>query len=53
MALDLVARDRAIICVPVAARSLWYLHRLSPSLVSQVSKLVARRVEHRLIAARE
>ncbi|HQF95827.1 MAG TPA: SDR family NAD(P)-dependent oxidoreductase [Microthrixaceae bacterium] len=49
LALDRIARDQAIICVPVAAKSLWYLHRLSPSLVARVSKLIAQRVDHHLL----
>lgn len=46
LALDAVARNRAIIAVPARARALWYLHRISPSLVGRLSRSIAGRVDH-------
>lgn len=48
-ALRLVARNRAIIVVPRSATAFWYLQRLSPAAVGQVSRTLARRVERTLI----
>jgi NAD(P)-dependent dehydrogenase (short-subunit alcohol dehydrogenase family) len=48
-ALDQISRDKAIVTVPRAAASLWYLHRLSPALVDRLNRSVARRVERRLV----
>jgi NAD(P)-dependent dehydrogenase (short-subunit alcohol dehydrogenase family) len=48
LALKGVARDRAIIAVPASARTLWYLHRLSPALVGRISSALARRVDREL-----
>jgi short-subunit dehydrogenase len=48
-ALDQVARNRAIVVVPRAARSLWFLHRVSPALVDRINRTVARRVARRLV----
>lgn len=53
LALDRVARDRAIIAVPASARTLWYLHRLSPSLVGRISASIARRVDRELVRSQE
>lgn len=52
LALDGVERNRAIIAVPASARSLWYLHRLSPSLVGRISRQLARRVDRELVSHR-
>lgn len=49
LALDRVERNQAIIAVPVQARSLWLLHRLSPALVGRLSRTIARRVERSLV----
>jgi short-subunit dehydrogenase len=46
-------RKRAIIAVPARARTLWYLHRLSPVLVDHLTGSVARRVDRHLRARRE
>jgi len=40
-----VARNRSIIVVPRMAKSLWYLQRLSPSVVDTLGCVIARRVE--------
>jgi NAD(P)-dependent dehydrogenase (short-subunit alcohol dehydrogenase family) len=53
LALDGVARDRAIIAVPTSARTLWYLHRMSPSLMGRVSDSIARRVDRDLLHGSE
>lgn len=45
LALRGVERDRAIIAVPARARTLWYLHRLSPALVGRISSALARRLD--------
>lgn len=47
-----VARNRSIIVVPRAAKSLWYLQRLSPSIVDSLDRVIARRVDHHLIRPR-
>jgi NAD(P)-dependent dehydrogenase (short-subunit alcohol dehydrogenase family) len=49
LALDGVAHNRAIIVVPATARTLWYLHRMSPSLVGRISGSIARRVNRELL----
>jgi NAD(P)-dependent dehydrogenase (short-subunit alcohol dehydrogenase family) len=49
LALRDVARDRAIIVVPATARTLWYLHRVSPALVGRISSSLARRVDRDLL----
>ena len=49
LALRAVARDKGIIVVPAQARSLWYLNRLSPTLVDRATKLIARRVDRTLL----
>lgn len=51
-ALDQVARNRSIIVVPAAAKSLWYLQRLSPALMDRVSDLIASKVERELVRPR-
>lgn len=48
-ALRQVARNRGIIAVPLQARSLWYLHRLSPALVERLSRTMARKVMKDLV----
>jgi len=49
LALDGIARNRAIIAVPTSARTLWYLHRMSPSLTDRISNSIARRVDRDLL----
>lgn len=49
LALRGVARNRAIIAAPASARSLWYLHRLSPTLVDRIATVIARRVDRHLV----
>lgn len=49
-ALDGVERNRAIVAVPASARTLWYLHRLSPRLVGRISSSLARKVDRALVA---
>ena len=44
-----VARNKAIIVVPRRAKSLWYLHRLSPALVERISRSIAKTVTRDLI----
>lgn len=39
-----VARNQPIIVVPGRAKGLWYLQRLSPTLVARVSQVMARRI---------
>lgn len=48
-ALRQVARNRGIIAVPFQARTLWYLHRISPSLVERLSRVMAKRVLRQLV----
>lgn len=48
-ALDQVARNRSIIVVPASAKPLWYLQRLSPSLMDRISGLIARKVDRELV----
>jgi len=50
LALKGVARNRAIIAVPASARSLWYLHRISPALTGRISATLARRVNRKLLS---
>ena len=52
LALKAIGRNRGIVVVPASARSLWYLHRLSPALTGSLTKVLARRVERALIAPR-
>lgn len=52
LALDGVARDRAVVAVPSSARTLWRLHRLSPALVGRISGSLARRVDRELLHPR-
>jgi NADP-dependent 3-hydroxy acid dehydrogenase YdfG len=47
--LDRVARNKAIITVPMSARSLWLLHRLSPGLVDRIGRTIAKRVDRELV----
>jgi len=44
-----VARNRSIIVVPRMAKSLWYLQRLSPSVVDTLGRVIARRIERDLL----
>jgi short-subunit dehydrogenase len=49
LALDRVARNRAIIAEPATARTLWLLQRASPSIVGRISASIARRVDRELL----
>ena len=51
-ALDQIARNRSVIVVPTAAKSLWYLQRLSPRLMDYVGGTIARRVQRDLVRPR-
>lgn len=53
LALKRVERNKAIIVVPVSARALWYLQRLSPGLVDRITASLARRVDRDLVSPRE
>jgi hypothetical protein len=53
IAAERFARNRAIIVVPATARALWYLHRLSPSLVGRITGSIARRVDRELLQGGE
>lgn len=48
LSLDAVERNKTIIIVPASARTLWYLNRLSPALVSRISTSLARRIDRHL-----
>jgi NAD(P)-dependent dehydrogenase (short-subunit alcohol dehydrogenase family) len=48
-ALRQVARNRGIIAVPLQARTLWYLHRLSPAVVERISRTMAKKVMKDLV----
>lgn len=50
LALNAVERNRAIIVVPARARTLWYLNRLSPTLVGYITTSLARRVDRVLLS---
>ncbi len=52
LALKGIQRDRGIVVVPASARSLWYLHRLSPALTGKITKLLAGRVNRALMSPR-
>jgi NAD(P)-dependent dehydrogenase (short-subunit alcohol dehydrogenase family) len=52
LVLKQVAANRGIIVVPRSAKSLWYLHRLSPALVGRISRVLAKRVEKDLVRPR-
>lgn len=45
-----VARNRAIVIVPASIKPLWYLQRLSPSLMERVSRVIVRRVNREIDA---
>src|SRR5438105_1750559 len=51
-ALRRVARNRSVIVVPAAAKSLWYLQRFSPRLMEYVSATIARKVQRDLVKPR-
>jgi short-subunit dehydrogenase len=51
-ALDHVARNRSVIVVPAAAKSLWYLQRMSPRLMDFIGGTIARRVDRDLVRPR-
>jgi NAD(P)-dependent dehydrogenase (short-subunit alcohol dehydrogenase family) len=51
-ALRAVERNRGIIVVPAAARPLWYLHRLSPTVVDLACRRLARTVQRELVRPR-
>lgn len=44
-----MARDQAVIVVPAQAKALWYLQRLSPSLMQRAMRPIAARVDRELI----
>ena len=48
-ALAHVLRNRAIIVIPRITKSLWYLHRLSPTLAQNLSKSIAKIVDKDLV----
>lgn len=48
-ALDRIERGRGIIVLPAATRAPWYLHRLSPWLMEQVLRVLAREVDQTLV----
>jgi NAD(P)-dependent dehydrogenase (short-subunit alcohol dehydrogenase family) len=50
LALKGIEHNRGIIVVPTSARSLWYLHRLSPALTGSIANLLARRVDKTLMS---
>lgn len=52
LALKGIERNKGIIVVPASARSLWYLHRLSPTLTGAIAKTLARRVDRKLLSNR-
>ncbi len=52
LALNGVERNRAIVAVPARARTLWYLHRLSPAMVDRLATSIARRVDDQLLGGR-
>ncbi len=52
LALRGVERNRGIVAVPASARTLWYLQRLSPTLVGRLTTSIARRVERDLLTGR-
>jgi NAD(P)-dependent dehydrogenase (short-subunit alcohol dehydrogenase family) len=52
LALKGVARNKAVIVVPASARSLWYLHRLSPALTQRLTRALARKVDRELVTPR-
>lgn len=51
-ALDRVEQNKAIIAVPASARTLWYLHRVSPTAVGRICTHLARRVDRHLSTGR-
>ncbi len=50
LALKGIERNRGIIVVPASARTLWYLHRASPTLTGAIAKTLARRVDRKLLS---
>jgi NAD(P)-dependent dehydrogenase (short-subunit alcohol dehydrogenase family) len=48
VALKGVERNRAVVVTSTSARTLWYLHRLSPALTDRISASIARRVDQHL-----
>jgi NAD(P)-dependent dehydrogenase (short-subunit alcohol dehydrogenase family) len=49
LALKGIERNRGLVVEPFTARSLWYLHRLSPTLTGRITKHLGRRVDHALL----
>lgn len=49
-ALDGVVRNRAMVIAPASIKPLWYLQRLSPSLMERVGRVIVRRVNRELDA---
>lgn len=52
LSLRAIQRNRGIVVVPASARSLWYLHRLSPKMAGAITKQLARKVERTLMEPR-
>ncbi len=44
-ALARIVKNKPIVVVPVSARSLWFLHRISPALTLRVTGFLAVKVE--------
>jgi short-subunit dehydrogenase len=49
LALAAVAANHGVVVVPRSARTLWYLHRLSPRLALRATAVVAKQVDRRLV----
>jgi len=49
LSLRAIQRNRGIVVVPASARSLWYLHRLSPRITGALTKQLARKVDRALM----
>jgi NAD(P)-dependent dehydrogenase (short-subunit alcohol dehydrogenase family) len=52
LAIGRILRRNALIVVPAQARSLWYVQRVSPRLTQRMLRIVARRVDRKLVAPR-
>lgn len=48
-ALELVARNKAVIVVPAAAKTMWYVDRWCPALGRAVTTFMAKRVDRKLV----
>jgi NAD(P)-dependent dehydrogenase (short-subunit alcohol dehydrogenase family) len=49
LSLRAIQQNRGIVVVPASARSLWYLHRLSPRMTGAITKHLARKVDRTLM----